>query len=173
MTREEAVVHTEKIDRQGQTRYFQILLPADSSRIIGVECSAVRKASGASSSDMFFLFGTAPLITPVTGIEPLFHIKATQTIGRLTLHSSKGAGVIFQEDIRQKDTSSKYADFSQYPALFDEWSHGSKRFETPLNVKNCSAVLEGHFQDTWGALYNYHVTYQLNIYVWIEKFEPQ
>jgi len=30
-------------------------------------------------------------------------------------------------------------------------------------------VLEGHFKDTWGALYNYHVTYQLNIYIWIEK----
>jgi len=169
MIREEVIVHTEKIERQGQSKYFQVALPVDTGRIIGVECSAIREASGASSSDMFFFFGTAPLIIPVADIEPLFHIKATETIGRLTLHSPDATGIFFQEDIRQKDNSSKYADFSQGPAVFNQWSHNSKRHETGIAVKHCSVVLEGHFKDTWGALYNYHVTYQLNIYIWIEK----
>ena len=169
MIREEVIVHSEKIEKQGQSKYFQIVLPADTLRIIGVETSAIRYASGASSSDFFFLFGTAPLIVPVADVDPLFKVKATETIGRLTLHTPDATGIFFQDDIRQKDTSPKYADFSQYPVQFGQWSHNSKRYESNINVTNCSNLVEGHFKDTWGALYNYHVVYQLNIYIWIEK----
>lgn len=173
MIREEVIVHTEKIERQGQTKYFQVALPRDTGRIIGIECSAIREASGATSSGMLFLFGTAALVDPVADIDPLFHIKVAETIGRLTLYSPDTADVFFQEDVRQKDISSGYADFSQYPAVFGQWSHNSKRYETGISVKNCSALIEGHFKDTWGALYNYHVIYYLNIYIWIEKLQNQ
>lgn len=169
MIGEEVILHTEQIERQGQSKYFQVVLPSDTTRIIGVETSAIRQMSGASNSDMFFFFGTAPLIYPVADIDTLFKIKVADTVGRLTLHSPDATGIFFQDDIRQKDTSPKYADFTQYPAAFDQWSHNTKRYETSINVKNCSNLIEGHFKDTWGALYNYHVIYQLNIYIWIEK----
>ncbi len=171
MIREEVIVYSEQINRSGETKYFQIALPSDTKNIIGIEASALRKASGATSSDLFFYFGFggAPAIVPVAEIDTPFKIRVAETIGRLTLSTPDATGIFYQDDIRQKDISSKYADFTQYIAVFDQWSHNSKRHEESILVTNCSGLIEGHFKDTWGALFNYHVTYQLNIYIWIEK----
>lgn len=174
MIREEIILHTEKIQRLGQSVYFQIKLPVDTERIIGIETGAIRQISGATSSGMYALFGGGGSFALREVGDPIvydesFTIEKTETIGRLTLHTPDATGIFFQDDIRQRDTSPKYADFTQYPAVFDQWSHNTKRYETSINVKNCSNLVEGHFKDTWGALYNYHVIYQLNIYIWIEK----
>lgn len=167
--REEAILHSEMIKRHGESKYFQIVLPTDTTRIIGVEASAIRKASGASTSDMYFMFGTAPVIIPVAEVDIPFKIRVAETVGRLTLHIPDATSIFYQDDIRQKDISPKYADFTQYPAVFGEWSHNSKRHENSINVPNCANMIEGHFKDSWGALFNYHVIYQLNIIIWIEK----
>ena len=169
MTREEAIVHTIEINRLGQSSYFQVELPSDTTKIIGVETSAIRKASGASSSDLFFYFGSFTPIIPIADVDPPFVIHKTETVGILTLQSPDTGGIFFQGDVRQKDISSKYADFTQYPAVFGQWSHDRKRHETSINVSSCSKLVEGHFKDTWGALYSYHVIYQFNIYIWVEK----
>ncbi len=170
MIREEAILYSTDIIRYGQSCYFQVELPSDTQKIIGVEVTAIRKSSGATSSDMFFFFGSFEPNVPVAEIDSLFKILKTETIGRLTLHIPETGGVFYQDDIRQKDISSKYADFTQYPVQFGQWSHDRKRYETNINVSTCSKLVEGHFKDTWGALYSYHVIYQLNIYIWIEKY---
>lgn len=169
MTREEAIVHSIEINRMGQSNYFQVELPSDTTRIIGVETSAIRKESGETSSELLFPFGAYLPIDPIDDVDPPFVIHKTETIGRLTLQSPDTGGIFFQDDVKQKDISSKYADFTQYPAVFDQWSHDRKRHETSIKVSSCSKLVEGHFKDSWGALYNYHVIYQFNIYIWIEK----
>jgi hypothetical protein len=170
--KEEVIIHTENIQRLFQSAYFQIRLPKDTDRIIGIETGAIRKISGATSSGMeAYLndYNNARHAGPGIDYDDLFTITKTETIGRLTLHSPASTDIFFQDEVRQQDISPKYADFSQYTELFNQWTHGRKRYETDVKVKNCSPVIEGHFTDSWGKFYNYHVIYQLNIYIWIEK----
>ncbi|MGC4036078.1 MAG: hypothetical protein QM764_08955 [Chitinophagaceae bacterium] len=178
MNKEEVIIHKLNVTRLLQPLYFQVTLPADTERIIGIETGAFRKRSGVTASDLYAYFGSegsfsefeydGTIITPT-----LFTIKKTDTIGRLTLYSPASKDVFYQEEVKQEDSAFKFADFTQFGIeTFGQWSHNTKRYETNISVKNCSPVIEGYYKDSWGFLYNYHVIYELNIYIWIKKDNP-
>jgi hypothetical protein len=160
MVKQEVILHTEIIERLGQVKYFQIDLPRDVEKIIGVESGGFRESASAAPGD-YSIAGDP--------IDPLFRIARVETIGRLTLQISDSANIFFQEEVRQKNVSAKYGDYTQGPDAFDQWSHDSKRHESEVNIRGCSPVIEGQFKDSWGLLENADVHYHLNIYIWIEK----
>lgn len=160
--REEVIVHKEYFDRLGQLKYFQIEILRDTESIIGVEVGAIRQGSTETISPFRMPGDPDP-------VEEIFRIENADTIGRLSLQISATTDVFFQCEVRQSDVSSKWADFTLYPDVFGQWSHDRKRYETEVNVKNCSPLIEASFKDSWGRFEEKDVYYWLIIYIWIEK----
>ena len=166
MIKQEAIVHTERIRRLGDQRYFQINLPEDTDKITGIELSAFRTSSdGTSGSGVLLLRRYAPEPTH----DPLFTIDKNVIIGRLTLQSLSKAGIFFQDEVRQKDANWKWADYAALYPSFDQWTHTAKRHEVEVAVAPCTPVIEGYYKDSWGVQSGYNIEYELNIYIWIEK----
>jgi hypothetical protein len=167
MIKEEVIVHRERIQKLGEQKYFQIELPRDVKRIIGIETGAFRYASGQITS-----FGGNPAEDPQDDpLDYLFKISFNDPIGRLTLQTQESPGIIYQGEVRQTDKNWYWADFTQalYEGFFDQYSHDRKRYEDVVTCDLCTTAIEGHYKDSWGEHYSYHVEYDLLIYIWIEK----
>jgi hypothetical protein len=166
MIREEIILHREYIEKLGQQKHFQVKLPIDVKRIIGIETGVFRYASSNS------IFGGNPAEDPQSDpLDPLFKISFNDPIGKLTLQTQDFPGIIYQADVRQTEKNFKWADFTQtlYDGLFDQYSHDKNRFENTIAVDLCKQVIEGHYRDSWGEHQSYHIEYELLIYLWIEK----
>jgi hypothetical protein len=166
MMKEEIILHREYIQKLGQQKHFQIELPFDIKRIIGIETGVFRYATGIA------LYGGNPAEEPASDpIEQLFKISYNDPVGSLTLHTSDKPGIIYQGEIKQTDFSSKWADYSMglYGDLFDQFSHDRKRYEDVFIADLCTPRINGYYKDCWGEHYSYHVEYELLIYLWIEK----
>jgi hypothetical protein len=97
---EEVLVHTLKIKRAGEIRNFQISLPSDASRIIGVE------------------FGVISFFTAITGdyFDPgwwnfpptndyRFQLRTDRAIGELSLQTLGTENVFFRGEIKDGDNN--------------------------------------------------------------------
>ena len=164
MINEEVIIHSVEIKKLPEQKYFQVQLPADTKRIIGVETGAFRKMTGQNA-----FYSSIVYDPPDDPILPLFRINRNETIGRLTLHSSSLSKPFYHDEVRQQDTNWKYGDFTFDDPAFGQWSHDRKRYEVNVDMQDCSPVIECHYRDRWGMFWNCHVEYQLNIYIWIEK----
>ncbi len=172
MINEEVIIHREYIQKLGEQKYFQIALPVDTKKIIGIETGTFRYSSGATQSGFIAYFGGNPIIEPPDDpLDPPFKIGCNDVIGRLSLQTQEYPGAFFQSEVRQKDKNWKWADFTPElnPAVFDQYSHDRKRYEANVKVDICTPTIEGHYKDSWAAHYNYHIVYDLLIYIWIEK----
>lgn len=172
MIKEEAILHRELINKLGEQKYFQIHLPKDIERIIGVETGVFRYASGETETGLNANFGGHHASDPeIDPIDPSFKISFNDPIGNLTLQATENPGIIYQKEVRQTDRNSKWADFTQSvnDEFFDQYSHDRKRYEDVVISNICTPILEGFYKDCWGDHYSYHVQYQLLIYIWIEK----
>lgn len=166
MIREEIILHREYIEKLGQQKHFQLELPIDVKKIIGIETGVFRYGSSMA------LFGGNPAEDPQSDpLDPLFKISFNDVVGKLTLQTQDFPGVIYQSDVRQTDKNTKWADFTQtlYDGLFDQFSHDRKRHENTIAIDLCKQSIEGFYKDCWGEHDSSHVEYELLIYLWIEK----
>jgi hypothetical protein len=166
MMKEEIIRHREYIEKLGQQKYFQIELPFDVKRIIGIETGVFRYASNIA------LFGGNLAEDPASDpIEPQFKIGFNDPVGSLVLQTTDKPGIIYQGEIRQTDFNCKWADFTMglYADLFDQFSHDRKRYEDVIITDLCTPRINGYYKDCWGEHYSYQVEYELLIYLWIEK----
>jgi hypothetical protein len=165
MIKEEVIIHRDHIQKSGEQKYFQIDLPKDTFQIIGIETGVFRYTSGTVAP-----YGGIPINDPGGDpIDPAFKVSYNDPIGKLTLQTTEG--LIYQGEVRQEDKNSKWADFSQVlnDGFFDQYSHGKKRYEDSINIKTCIPMIEGDYKDSWALHYNYHIEYELLVYIWIEK----
>ena len=162
--REEAIVSTVSITNPNQVRNFQIRLPCDTIRIIGVEWGAIRT----------FYAETGNYIDPEwwgfpNTNDPLFQVKPNKTFGELALMAIGSENIFFRDEFKNKDSNVFYADFSK-PAMnqFTEWTHGRRREEIELAIKG-STIIEACYKDRWGIINELIVRYTFRLYLWIEK----
>lgn len=101
--------------------------------------------------------------------DQLFTIRNNEKAGLLSLQSPDITDIFLQTEIFREDKNINYADFSYSPIEIGEWIRGRKRIATDVLVTTRSPMLEAYYKDSWGTFYNTDVSYQLNIYVWIEK----
>lgn len=144
--------------------YFQIALPADASRITGVQTAATR-FSDSPPVTTFSLFVSVP--PPVATIDPLFIIEKNHTIGRLTLQTP--GGIFYQEDVRQEDWNTNQADFMKTDLFLPQVELGRRYAKNTISITACSPVIEGFYKDSWGVFDTLSIGYTLSIYIWIEK----
>ena len=85
------------------------------------------------------------------------------------MQSPDKTDIFLQTEVFREDKNINCADFSYSPIEIGEWNRGRKRIATDVLISTSSPILEAYYKDVWGLFYNADVSYQLNIYVWIEK----
>jgi hypothetical protein len=101
--------------------------------------------------------------------DPLFTIKNNEKVGMLSLQSPDKTDIFLQAEVFREDGNLGFADFLYRSVETGEWMRGKKRFSTDVLITTASPILEAYYKDSWGDFYGSDVSYQLNIYVWIEK----
>jgi hypothetical protein len=152
--KQEAIAQTLIIERMGEMRHFQILLPRDTNRIIGFEYSVSEKYE-------------EPFVALAAEEDP-FVFLPNKIIGSIVLKANGCEGVFYQGDIVE-DRNIHFGE-NVAPDFAMPWSHGRKRHEIELNIKE-NRIVYGFFKDCLGAGVDTYVYYRLNLYLWIEKCE--
>lgn len=186
MIREQVVITSIRITKAGQIKHFQIKLPKNTTRIIGVELGGrwlVRTKDGtvvypkeATEQPVYEPVETAPakVVLEVRAAEEwrsnLF--KRSPLIGELKLQSCEEANIFYAADIRA-DANIAYGDFSQSaywrPNVF---THQTQTFEERVIVDGDSTIIQGVYKDRFGAQNKEIPNYLVNVYVWTERQEP-
>ncbi len=147
---QEAIALTIPVTRLGQMEYFQIRLPHNLQRIIGVE------------------FGMLPdqgqVTLPVSPIDPHFQLRSNEGFGRLTLQIPNCGGIFYQGEL-YKDKNIHFGENIGFrywgPGI---WTHCRKRHEMEVHVGKADFV-EGLYCNTHADSDPYFV----HVYLWIEK----
>ncbi len=154
MMKQEAIVQTLIIERIGEMRHFQFLLPRDTLRIIGFEYAASEK------------FGENPV--PPAPAENAFMFMPNKVIGNIILRTNGCEGIFYQSDLKE-DRNVHFGE-AITPTIWNAlpWSHGRKRHEIELSIKE-NRMVHGFFKDSWGVGEYGSLYYRLHLYLWIEK----
>ena len=159
MMKQEAIVQTLFISLIGQRVYFQMQLPHDTNRIVGLEYGAIKTAG-------------VPIINMVLNNGAEFQMPSGKLIGRLALQIPGNEGVFCQVDCmedRNMAGSELYIANQWQPTIF---THKRKNEELALNVSANAAFVEGYFVDSWGIGAYLSLEYTFHLYLWIEKCVP-
>ena len=159
MIREQVIVTTLSIKKAGQVKHFQVKLPQNTKRVIGVEMG-VRWVT--------------ERIVPILTAEPKIQlaIKQNQVIGEVKLQSCDEANVFYAGQIIT-DENRSYGDFSKKAGWKpSEMTHQNQQLEDTVIVDGKSTILQGMYQDVYAKQLATVPDYKARIYVWIEREEP-
>jgi hypothetical protein len=173
MIKEKVIIQKVPIATVGQVQYFQVKIPRDAKRIIGIETT---------SSNVLPIMG----IGGIGGIGGggggfgiphinLFGLIFTPSpyLGELRLLSCGKTNLFYAADIYQQDANIAEGDYSATTYFTpNDWSHGIKHEEDEVNEDGDATLLKGIFkdkQDPSGLTY----TYTVGVYVWYEKISKE
>ncbi len=162
MIKEEVIVQKLAISRIGERVYFQIELPYDTKRIIGLEYG-VKGLNGVLLED--------PL-EPVINIMPSFKVFLNKVIGKLSLQVPGRENLFFQGDLSEERNIATNEAIASVVWQPEVWTYCRKREEISLSVESNTSFIEGLFEDSYGVNEYETLFYQLHLYLWIEKCEP-
>jgi hypothetical protein len=163
MIREQAITHQLTITKVGERVAFQIRLPHDTRRIIGLEYE-VRTASGEYipyvSRDHFDSLGDTD-----------FFRNRNRLIGRLSLRNDRCEGLFYQGNLIEDRNTGQHEGIYAQLSSPQPWIQSRKREEIGLSV--AGRLIEGLYEDGLYGLYEYdELQYELYLYLWIEKCVP-
>lgn len=171
MIREQVVITAIRVKKAGQVIHFQVKLPKDTTRIIGVEITAklfsYPQDSASGSAD-----GTAGGIDPRAPkeLKPLL-FKRDLCLGEVKLQSCEEANIFYAADLIV-DKNIGLQDFSQNAFWKpSNITHQTKAFEETIIVDGDSTVIQGFYRDRSVTSISTPIDYQVNIYVWTERSE--
>lgn len=195
--REQVLITQLKITKAGQVNHFQVRLPKNSIRIIGIElgCRLIKKpktdgtatgnGNGAEAgTGNGTAEGTAGEVIPREQvfekqmqreeiIRSLFPFKRTILIGELKLQSCEQANIFFASHF-QLDENLGAGDYSQNQYWkANLFTHQIKAEEDIVIVDGDSTIIAGIFKDRLGELNKSDFEYIVNVYVWIEIQEEK
>lgn len=186
MIREQVVITGIRITKAGQIKHFQVKLPKNTTRIIGVELGGRWLAVTKDGSVL------APSVTmEVPAVESPVSPKKAEAVydkprewsrantfrrsllvGELKLQSCEEANIFYAADFRA-DTNIAYGDFSQNafwkPNVF---THQTQTFEECVIVDGDSTIIQGVYKDRYAEQTKEIPNYLVNVYVWTERQEP-
>lgn len=159
MMKEEVIVKTLDIKKIGEKQFFQISLPHDTKRIIGIEHGVIGKA-GIPLPSPSFAFGGENDVS--------LSMASNKIVGKLMLRTASCSGIFYQDDV--VENRNEHLGENIPPVIWSPqfWTHGSKRYEIGLCVCE-SRMIHGFYEDSWGIEEYQTLSYMLNIYLWIEK----
>ena len=102
--------------------------------------------------------------------DPLFTIRNNEKAGTLSLQSPDATDIFYQCEAYREDKNISYGDYTLSEEVIGEWLKGKKRIATDVLIQTESPILEAYYKDVWGDYYNKDISYQLNIFIWFEKY---
>jgi hypothetical protein len=182
MIREHVVITQVNITNAGQVKHFQVKLPKNAKRIIGVELggrllqrtdrpiSDAMPAPYAEHSAAYSVSASGASAGAETSAPTYF--KRNKLIGEVKLQSCEEANIFYAGHL-QTDENIGYGDFTQnnfwMPSAF---SHQAQSLEERVVVDGNSTIIQGIYRDRIGEQSKVSYSYLVNIYVWIEIEEP-
>lgn len=177
MIREQVLIQTITVSRRNQQVFFQLKLPRDTHKVIGVETGL----SGIQADPAFF----------IPSIDDMGMIRRNLLMGTLQLQSNGNSDVFYSKEIFERDINTGIGELKQFasqnqgnaPLAFllinvppdgngfeyhNSWSHGSKREEDPVSICNCD-VINGWYKDAAAETINTDIRYSVKLYIWIER----
>lgn len=182
--KEKVLIYPVTVRKKGEVKSFQIILPEDARRIIGIETTV-------KDLDVLITpggFGGEPLAAPGEGFggegfaafgvfaapaaQHHFHWGQTYLAGYLKLQSCERANIFYAGDVRLTDNNLGYGNFSQTNFFRHRaWTHGYRREEDVVCVNECCSVIQGTYTDAAGLRLNVDAQYTVKVYVWYEAEE--
>lgn len=168
--REQVIIQTINIIKRGQQTFFQVKLPRDVHKIIGIETGLnVLNVPG------YFI--------PAQELSML--VRRNNMMGVIQLRAIGKPDIFYSKEIFEKDINIGAGEIKTIPSpvmmekkvdqpdgnsfdYFTHWTHGSKREEDPLSVCGCT-VINGQYKDAIGEYFQTDVNYKVILYIWIER----
>ncbi len=183
MLREKVIITKLPITQAGQIQHFQVKIPRDASRIIGMEVSAqyinmqVAKAQAGKAVN----FKRASQYT-FRSLEraakgDIFSITLDLFLGDVRLQSCEDTNIFYAEDVYFADENLAFGDFSAtHPRFFPASpTHGYKHYECVVNTRGKTTILKGIYRDRQSQQSGANTLrgpvffqYVASIYVWYE-----
>ena len=183
MIREQVVITPVNITKAGQVRHFQVKLPKNAKRIIGIELGG-RLLTHGEVAIIREPIKYSPVVGGIEGsvgssgsgssgeIRPSGLFKRNTLIGEVKLQSCEEANIFYAGHL-QTDENIAMGDFSQSRTwLPSAFTHQAQSFEERVVVDGESTMIQGMYRDRLGEQNKINYNYLVNVYVWIEIEEP-
>lgn len=185
MFREKVIVTKLPVTQAGQIVHFQVKIPRDAARIIGMEVDAqymnMQLAQAAAKLARAVTYPMASQRTYAAlerkGTGRIFTITPDLLLGNVRLQSCEGTNIFYAEDIYFTDENIAFGDFTaRTPNFFpNATTHGYKREECVVNTNGESTILKGVYRDRQSTSaqasaiqQGVFFQYVAGIYVWYE-----
>lgn len=174
--REEVIIQSIGITKKNEQQFFQVKLPRDTNKIIGIETGIYIQA--------------APLYSFVPSEDNSGFIRRNNMMGVLQLQTNGKPDIFYSKEIFERDLNIGEAEIKIIPDqpkkeekvaflreeppdgnsfdFFTCWTHGSKREEDSLNICGCT-LINGQFKDAVGEYFGTDISYKVILYIWIER----
>lgn len=161
--KEQVIITPIKVRQAGQIVYFQIKLPTNARRIIGIELTEriinypepTQAGSGKGKGDD-------------EGLTKGF--KRSSVLGEVRLQSCEEANLFYSSYV-MVERNLAYGDFSSLHFKPKAFSHQTQALEEPIIVDADSTIIQGMYKDLTANDSDNDPVYIVNVYVWIEKKE--
>lgn len=152
---EKAIVTEIQVDKRFAWVHFQVKLPRDAKRMIGIE-------TGMSMQENY----GGGLAFPA--FPERFTISRNLPVGELSLQGLMPANQLYKTDIQERDLSTGFGDFCLTEGFQSEnWSQGTKREEENIEVEISNRTLIGQFRDM-GTI---PIPYTVKVVIWYKRRE--
>ena len=182
MSRARLIVKEIEIIKQGEVNFFQVRLPKNAVRIIGVDTDVLMISALES-----------PTETPVSGgsggaggVRPdgtighdevsktpflKWNTKTNPTVGKLKLQNMDRSNIFFEAWVSFIFLNGSMPDLSY--GLFPKSPYSTNVNTKPKQViVSCTnTLINGMFSDAIGVRLNKHMNYKVKVFVWIETSE--
>ena len=154
MNKEVVIIKRILIDKPNQLSVFDIKIPRQAKKIIGIEMG------------LRWLTGTAPTEPLFNSSDGFFKINRNTTVGELKLQSYDSAKVFYTNEliIFQNFTHSDFTSSGFKPSAF---THQTQSTLDPIQITENPAIVQGIYKDILKPLTAF--SYSVNIYVWLEN----
>ncbi|MBN8674992.1 hypothetical protein PDL71_10740 [Lacibacter sp. MH-610] len=176
MMKEQVIIQPISISKRGQQNFFQVKLPRDTHRIIGIETG-------------LYLLNVPGYVIPAS--EQSMLMRRNNLMGVVKLRANGKPDVFYSKEVFERDINISAGEMKIVPPpvvseertplrkldeqpdgnsfdYFTHWTHGAKREEDPLNICGC-AFINGQYKDAIGEYFYMDVSYKIMLYIWIER----
>lgn len=160
MKREGVIITTFLIEKQKQVKLFQVKIPREAEKIIGVEMS------------FLWLEGVPPLVPSSTIWQLPMTVNRNILLGELKLQSYEKANVFYAGELAVNQNLD-FADFTSQSFIPKIYSHQYQLNEDPVMVSGSTTILQGVYRDKLSEYQATRYRYIVKVYIWVAAKEDQ
>lgn len=181
MSRARLIVKEVVIQKQGEVNFFQIRLPKNAMRILGIETDVFMESvleTGASGAVSGSLGGVKPDGTIGSPLEvnrtPFLKWSRTSNpvVGKLKLQSMDRSNIFFETWVSFVFLNASLQDMSFGLFPKSPYSLVVQSKPKPIEIPCSNTIINGLFADDIGSRKNTDMKYRVKVFVWIQTSEP-